>query len=72
MGLYHPRPPNFESLPYPGVGGGFDFFFFVAKMKKNDGLKDIGSNFPLCCAFLSTRAKTFCGGGVCCNPPSEI
>ena len=33
-------------------------------MKRKDELKDTQSNFPLCCAYLSTESKT----GSCCKP----
>ena len=39
-----PRLPNFESLPYPGEGSRFDFFF-LAKMRGKDELKATQSNF---------------------------
>ena len=56
-----PRPPNFESLPYPGVGGKFGIFSL--KWRERMNLKVPGAILPLGCAILSTRAKTVRGVG---------
>ena len=55
----HPWPPNFESLPYPGVGGRFGIFSL--KWRERMNLKVPGAILPLGCAILSTRAKTVRG-----------
>ena len=56
-----PWPPNFESLPYPGVGGRFGIYSL--KWRERMNLKVSGAILPLGCAILSTRAKTVRGVG---------
>ena len=67
-GITHtsPNPPTLKAYPTPGVSGSFNFFFLL-KWRKSMNLNIPGANFPFCCAFLSTRAKTVWVG--CCNPP---
>ena len=47
-----PRPPNFESLPYPGVGGRFGIFSL--KWRERMNLKVPGAILPLGCVILRT------------------
>ena len=65
-----PRPPNFESLPYPGVGGRFEIFSL--KWRERMNLKVPGAILPLGCAILSTRAKTLRGVGKQPPPLGEL
>ena len=60
-GTTPPWPPNFESLPYPGVGGRFGIFSL--KWRERMNLKVPGATLPLGCAILSTRARTVRGVG---------
>ena len=71
MGLHQPPDlPTLKAYPTSGVGGRFDFFF--AKMKRKDKVKDTQSNFLICYAFLSTRAKTVWGRGLLQPPFGEL
>ena len=50
MGSHQPPwPPNFESLPYPGVGGRFEIFSL--KWRERMNLKVPGAILPLGCAI---------------------
>ena len=52
-------PSNLQSLPYPRVGGGIDFFFLNWGKKMN--LQVPGTILPLYCVSLSTRVKIVWG-----------
>ena len=50
-----PRPPNFESLPYPRGGGRFDLFF--ARKGGKDERKGTRSNFASWLRVFEHRDK---------------
>ena len=54
-----PKPPNFESLPYPRCRCRFKIFSL--KWRERMNLKVPGAILPIGCAILSTRAKTVWG-----------
>ena len=66
MGLHQSsRPPNFESLPYPEVGGRFEICSL--KYREKDEHKHTRSNFSSLQRILEHWAKTVLG--VVATPP---